>query len=65
MSGVQFGEWGGRVGNWGDEISLNGEDGENVCLNFLQPLLENVDRRSCNGGSRELFPIFHNLHWKG
>ncbi len=31
---------------------------------YLQPLLENVDRRSCNDGNRELIPIFHNLHRK-
>ncbi len=41
MGGVQFGGGGG-------EISVNGEDGENVCPHFLQPFLENIDRRSCN-----------------
>ncbi len=34
--------------------------GKNLCPNFLQPLLENIDRRSCNGGSQELIPRFHN-----
>ncbi len=28
MGGVQFG--GGGLGNWGDEISVNGEDGEKL-----------------------------------
>ncbi len=36
--------------------------GKNVCLNFLQSLLENVDRRRCNYGSRVLIPIFHSPH---
>ncbi len=30
---------------------------------FLQPLLESIDR-SCNDGSRELIPVFHNPHRK-
>ncbi len=33
---------------------------KDVCPNFLQPFLENIDRRSCNDGSREFIPIFHN-----
>ncbi len=32
--------------------------------NFLQPLLENIDRRSCNDARRELIPAFHNPHRK-
>ncbi len=32
MSGVQFG--GGGLGNWGDEISVNGEDEEKLLLSF-------------------------------
>ncbi len=32
--------------------------------NFLQPLLETFDRRSCNDGNRKLIPVFHNLHRK-
>ncbi len=38
--------------------------GKNLCPNFLQPLLENINKRSCNGGSRELIPRFHNPHQK-
>ncbi len=40
----------GRGGNWGDEISVIGEDGKDLCPNFLQP--------------REFLPIFHNPHRK-
>ncbi len=39
--------------------------GKDFCPNSPQPLLENIDRRSCNGGSRELIPVFHNPHRKG
>ncbi len=42
-----------------------GEMGKDFCPNVLQPLLENFDIRSCNEGSRELIPIFHNPHRKG
>ncbi len=34
--------------------------GKDRCPNFFQPFLENIDRRSCNDGSRELIPVFHN-----
>ncbi len=53
---VQF--EGGGLGNLGDEISVDGEDGEDL-LSTLS-LLENVDRRSCNS----LIPIFYNSHRK-
>ncbi len=33
--------------------------------NFLQPFIKNIDRRSCNDGSRELIPGFHKPHRKG
>ncbi len=33
--------------------------------NFLQPFLENIDRRSCNDGSWELMLVLHNPHRKG
>ncbi len=59
MGGVKVG-W--EVGNWGDEYSVNGGDGEDFYPNFLQPFLENIDRRSCNDGSRELIRVFHNPH---
>ncbi len=29
-----------------------GKMGKNICSHFLQPLLENVDKKSCNDGSR-------------
>ncbi len=41
-----------------------GEMGKDFCPNFLQPFLENVDRRSCNDGSQELIQVFHNPHRK-
>ncbi len=59
MDDVQLG---GR--NWGDEISVNEEVGKDFCRNFLQPCLENFGGKSCNDGSRELIPIFHNPHQK-
>ncbi len=55
---------GGGLANWDDEISVDGEDGENLSPNFLQPLLENFHRRSCNDGSRELIAMFQNPHRK-
>ncbi len=42
-----------------------GENGKGFCSNFLQPFLEIIDRRSCNDGSREPNPVFHNPHRKG
>ncbi len=38
--------------------------GKDFCPHFLQPFLENIGRRSCNDGSRELIPVFHNPHRK-
>ncbi len=47
---------------WGDEFSINSRiirgDGE-------RPILENIEKRSRNDGSRELFPLLHNPHRKG
>ncbi len=40
MGGVQVG--------WGVREMM--EMGEGFCPNFLQPFLENIDRRSCNDG---------------
>ncbi len=42
-----------------------GEMEKDFCPNFLQPFLENIDRRNRNVGSRELIPVFHNPHRKG
>ncbi len=36
-----------------------GEMGKDFCPNFLQPFLENIDRRSCYDEYRELIPLFH------
>ncbi len=56
---------GGGVGEGGGvSVQSMGEMGKDFCPNFLQPFLENMDRRSCNDGSRELIPIFHNPHRK-
>ncbi len=43
------------------EVSVQsmGEMGKYFCPNFLQPFFENIDRRSCNDGRRELIPVFH------
>ncbi len=60
MDGVRLG---GSVEGQG--ISVNGVDEKKFCPNFLQPRLENVDRTSCNDGSRELIPIFQKPHLKG
>ncbi len=54
----------GGKGGWVSVQSM-GEMGKDFCPNFLQPFLENIDRRSCNDGSQELIPIFHNPHRKG
>ncbi len=52
-----------RKGGWVSVQSM-GEVGKDFCPNFLQPFLENIDRRSCNDGSRELIPEFHNPRQK-
>ncbi len=54
MGGVHGGK-GGRV-----SVQSMGEMGKDFYPSFLQPFLENVDGRSCNDGSQELIPIFHN-----
>ncbi len=45
---------GGREMGVGVSVQSMGEMGKDFCPNFLQPFLENIDRRSCNDGSREL-----------
>ncbi len=53
------------LGNWGNEVSVNREDGETFfCPHFVQPNLENADRRSYYDGSRKLIPIFDDSHRK-
>ncbi len=34
-----------------------GEMGKDFCSKFIQTLLENIDRRSCNDGSQEHIPV--------
>ncbi len=63
MGGVQVG-FGGGVGKWGEECSVDGGDGERLLSKLPQPFLENIDIRSCNDGSRERIPVFHNPHRK-
>ncbi len=54
---------GGGVEKWeGVSVQSMGEVGKDFCPNFPQPFLANIDRRSCNDGSRELIPVFHNPH---
>ncbi len=42
-----------------------GEMGKDLCRNLLKTFLENIDRRSCNDGSQELIPVFHDPYRKG
>ncbi len=55
MGGVQVG--------WGGSREME-EMEKDFCPNFLQPFLENIARRRCNDGSRELIPVFHSPHRK-
>ncbi len=63
MGGAQVG-WGRGKEMGGASVQSMGEMGKDFCPNFLQPFLENIDRRSCNDGSRELIPAFHNPNRK-
>ncbi len=57
------GWWAGGMGGARlEEMSAQsmGELGKDFYPNFFQPLLENIDRRSCTDGSRELISVFHN-----
>ncbi len=65
MGGVQVGRGGGVVGEGGwVSVQSMGEMGKDFCPNFIQPFLENIDRRSCSDGNRELIPVFRNPHRK-
>ncbi len=56
-------EGGGVEEKWvGVSVQSVGEMGKDLCPNFLQPLLENIDRRSWNDGRRELIPVVNNPH---
>ncbi len=63
MGGVQVGRGGVGERGWVSVQSME-EMGKDFCPNLLQPFRENIDRRSCNDGSRELIPVFHNPHRK-
>ncbi len=58
MGGVQV-EW-GEKGNGEMSVKSMLEMGKDFCPSFLQPFLENIDRRSCDDGSQVLIPVFHN-----
>ncbi len=55
---------GGGYGNGGMIVQSMGEMGKDFCRNFLQSFLDNIDRRGCNDGSRQLIPVFYNRHRK-
>ncbi len=57
MGGVQ-------VGRGGMRNQSMGEMGKYICPNFLQTFVENITRRSCSDGSRELIPVNNNPHRK-
>ncbi len=63
MITVNGGYAGGTGGGW-VSVQSTGEMEKDFRPNFLQPFLETIDRRSCNDGSRELIPVFHNPHRK-
>ncbi len=50
---------GGMGGNEEMSVQSMAEMGKDFCKNLLQPLLENMNRRNRNDGSRELIPVFH------
>ncbi len=64
MGGVQLGRGGVEERGVGVSVQSIGEVGNYFCLNLLQPFLENIDRRNCNDGSRELILVFYNPHRK-
>ncbi len=51
-------------GKGGVSFQSMGEMGKDFCPNFRQPFLENIERKICNDGGRELIPVFHNPHRK-
>ncbi len=59
VNGWGAGGKGGGQGKGGMSVQSMVEMGKNFCPNFLQHFLENIDRRSCNDGSREFTPVFH------
>ncbi len=61
---ITVNEWRAGGNGGGVNVQSMGEMGKDFCTNFLQRFLENIDRRSCNYGNRELIPVFHNPHRK-
>ncbi len=55
---------GGEYGSGEMSVQSIGEMGKEFCPNFLQPFLENIDRRSGFDRNRELSPVFHNPYRK-
>ncbi len=53
---------GGGKGNGEMSVQSMREMGKDLCPNILQPFFENIDKRNCNDGSRELIPVLHNPH---
>ncbi len=51
-------EGGGVRGNGEMSVQSMEEMGKDFCPKFLQPFLENIDRRSCYDRSQELIPVF-------
>ncbi len=64
MCGVQVGWEEGEEGNAEMSVQSMREMEKDFCPKLLQPFLENIDRRSCNDGSWELIPVFHNPRQK-
>ncbi len=50
------GKGGVREMGMGVSVQSMREMGKDFCPNFLQPFLENIDRRSCNDGSPQPSP---------
>ncbi len=53
-----------QVGKKGVRVQSMEEMGKDFCPNFLELFLENIDRRSCNDGSREFIPVYRSPHRK-
>ncbi len=64
VNGWCAGGKGGEVGEKGVSVQSMGEMAKDFYPNVLQSFLEKIDRRSCNNGSREIIPVYHNPHRK-
>ncbi len=52
------------AGGMGGGSGAMGEMGKDFCPKVLQPFFEDIGRRSCNDGNRQLISVFHNSHRK-